>query len=132
VTSSGAAEAPAADACSESSTRPNRDSGPGSNPNNFKFPSGSGPRPNPSKPPPPARAKSKTGSGNSGYFKFPGRIGAGKCGIPTHIMIRACSKSPPVKIKSKRQISPGDTPGREAVVRQNAALDDRDRTGWQR
>ena len=39
--------------------------------------------------------------------------------------IRACSKSPPVKIKSKRHISPGDTPGREVVVRQNAALDDR-------
>ena len=39
--------------------------------------------------------------------------------------IRACSKSPPVKFKIKRHISPGDTPGREVVVRQNAALDDR-------
>ena len=40
--------------------------------------------------------------------------------------VRACSKSSPQRIKIKRLKSPsGDTPGREVVVRQNAALDDR-------
>ena len=44
--------------------------------------------------------------------------------IPPVPNIRACSKSPPKKLKIKRQISPRDTPGREAVARQNAAPDD--------
>ncbi len=36
--------------------------------------------------------------------------------------VRACSKSPPKRLKIKRLKSPsGDIPGREAVVRQNAA-----------
>ena len=34
--------------------------------------------------------------------------------------VRACSKSSPRKSKTKRLKSPGDTPGREVVVRQNA------------
>jgi hypothetical protein len=39
--------------------------------------------------------------------------------------VRACSKSPPTRLKIKRLKSPsGDTPGREAVVRQNAAASD--------
>ena len=46
--------------------------------------------------------------------------------------VRACSKSPPVKFRSTRQRSPGDTPGREAVVRQAAAMDGMDDEvfGW--
>ena len=46
--------------------------------------------------------------------------------------VRACSKSPLVKFRSKRNISPGDTPGREAVVRQAAATDGMDDEvfGW--
>jgi hypothetical protein len=40
--------------------------------------------------------------------------------IPPEILnARACSKRPPAKIK--KQKPPGDTPGREAVLRQNAA-----------
>ena len=35
--------------------------------------------------------------------------------------VRACSKSSPRRLKSKRLKSPGDTPGREVAVRQNAA-----------
>jgi hypothetical protein len=34
--------------------------------------------------------------------------------------VRACSKSSPRRSKTKRLKSPGDTPGRELVVRQNA------------
>ena len=34
--------------------------------------------------------------------------------------VRACSKSSPRRLKTKRLKSPGDTPGREVVVRQNA------------
>ena len=34
--------------------------------------------------------------------------------------VRACSKSSPRRPKIKRLKSPGDTPGREVVVRQNA------------
>ncbi len=35
--------------------------------------------------------------------------------------VRACSKSSPRRLKSKRLKSPGDTPGRAVAVRQNAA-----------
>ena len=45
--------------------------------------------------------------------------------IPPAPAVRAGFKSPPAKTKIKRHKSPGDTPGREAVVRQNAAPDDR-------
>ena len=45
--------------------------------------------------------------------------------------VRACSKSSPRRLKSKRLKSPGDTPGREVVVRQNATdLMDEDVLGW--
>jgi hypothetical protein len=36
--------------------------------------------------------------------------------------VRACSKSSPRRLKSKRLKSPGDTPGREVVVRPNATV----------
>jgi hypothetical protein len=38
---------------------------------------------------------------------------------PAVVNVRACSKSPPAK--TKRAKSPGDTPGRDEVLRQNAA-----------
>ncbi len=47
--------------------------------------------------------------------------------------VRACSKSSPRRLKSnlKRLKSPGDTPGREVVVRQNATeLIDEDVIRW--
>jgi hypothetical protein len=45
--------------------------------------------------------------------------------------VRACSKSSPRRLKSKRLKSPGDTPGREVVVRQNATeLMDEDVPRW--
>ncbi len=34
--------------------------------------------------------------------------------------IRACGKSPPTRLKKRIKSPSGDTPGREAVVRQNA------------
>ncbi len=37
-----------------------------------------------------------------------------------NVLVRACSKSSPRRLKTKRSKSPGDTPGREVVVRQNA------------
>lgn len=39
---------------------------------------------------------------------------------PVPANVRACSKSSPRRSKTKRLKSPGDTPGREVVVRQNA------------
>ena len=45
--------------------------------------------------------------------------------------VRACSKSSPRRTKSKRPKSPGDTPGRAVVVRQNATdLMDEDVLRW--
>ena len=45
--------------------------------------------------------------------------------------VRACSKSSPRRLKSKRLKSPGDTPSREVVVRQNAIeLMDADVIRW--
>ena len=45
--------------------------------------------------------------------------------------VRACSKTPPRRSKIKRLKSPGDTPGREVVVRQNATeLMDEDVMRW--
>ena len=46
--------------------------------------------------------------------------------------IRTCFRSPQLKIRTKRQISPGDTPGREEVVRHEAAPDgmDEEIVGW--
>ena len=46
--------------------------------------------------------------------------------------VRNVRESPPVKFRSTRQRSPGDTPGREAVVRQAAAPDGMDDEvfGW--